>query len=245
MTLSAFVLPHVTAGVFALILFWLAALNRKGTLFHRRVGQCYLLAMALIVLTGIPLTIKALINGHFISALFLGYLLTLVSHSCISSVRSIRHRKHRAIYLGRFHQISTGLLGLAGLAVMWFGWSTSMALILVPFGAIGVAAVIGLIRDIQQASVPQNWWLKAHYGAMIGNGVATHIAFSQIGLARLLPGQSWTATLGWLLPLIIGIAAARLLDRRYARSTATIPGRPQNPTIRLDEPNHPLQLPRS
>jgi hypothetical protein len=225
MTLSSFVLPHVIAGILALLLFWTAAFNRKGTALHRRIGQAYLLSMAVIVLTGIPLTLKAYLLGHYTSALFLGYLLILVSHSSLTSVRAIRLRQDRSAFLGPVHRIATGILGAAGAAVIIMGASSSMAVILVPFGCIGVISMIALVRDIRAQEASRNWWLKEHYGAMIGNGIATHIAFSQIGLSRVLPGQGeLSSMLGWLLPLIIGLAAITWLNRRFQAPGAKMPG---------------------
>jgi uncharacterized membrane protein len=244
MDLSLFVLPHVIAGVLALVLFWLTVFNRKGTRFHRRVGHAYLLSMGFIVVTGIPLTLKAYLVGYATTALFLGYLLILVSHGCVTSVRAIRYRNDRAGFLGPFHRVATGILGLSGAAVIVLAWGSSMAFILVPFGAIGVIGLVGLFRDLRGREVPGNWWLREHYGAMIGNGIATHIAFSQIGLARLFPGQgSLTSVLGWLLPLVIGLAAIQILNRRFAHAAAKIPGRSQTGVPASNEPNHPLQLP--
>ena len=244
MDLNLFVLPHVIAGALALVLFWLVVFNRKGSRFHRRVGQAYLLAMGFIVLTGIPLTIKAYLLGYSTTALFLGYLLILVSHGSINGLRAIRYRNDRAGFFGPVHRTSAGVLGLAGAAVIVLGWGSPMAFILVPFGAIGVFGLIGLVREIKARDYPRNWWLREHYGAMIGNGIATHIAFSQIGLARLFPGQgSLTTLLGWLLPLVIGLAAIQILNRRHDRSAAKIPARSQTARPAANEPNHPLQLP--
>jgi len=131
--------------------------------------------------------------------------------------------------LGPFHQVATGILGTAGAAVMIYGWGSNMAVILIPFGAIGVMSLIGLVRDMRKAEYATNWWLKEHYGAMIGNGIATHIAFSQIGLARILPGQSGTVTmLGWLVPLAVGMTAIVVLNRRYRKVS------PRTPPVKID-----------
>src|SRR6056297_611622 len=224
MTLSSFVLPHVIAGTLALLLFWTAAFNRKGTALHRRIGQAYLLSMTVIVLTGIPLTLKAYMLGNYTSTLFLGFLFILVSHSCLTSGGALCHRQHREAFPGPVHRIAAGILGAAAAAVIIMGASSSMAAILVPFGCIGVISMIALIRDIRAQEASRNWWLKEHYGAMIGNGIATHIAFSQIGLSRVLPGQGeLSSMLGWLLPLIIGLAAVTWLNRRYQAPGAKMP----------------------
>ncbi|MCA1713620.1 MAG: hypothetical protein LC715_00305 [Gammaproteobacteria bacterium] len=44
------------------------------------------------------------------------------------------------------------------------------------------------------------WWLVEHYSAMLGNGIATHVAFVSIGLPRLLPAVDGVGLhyLGWL-----------------------------------------------
>ena len=67
------------------------------------------------------------------------------------------------------------------------------------------------------------WWLAEHYGAMLGNGVATHVAFLSIGLPRLLPAIDGDALhyLGWFAPLVWWRCRPRcLLDRRWKPRTA-------------------------
>ena len=56
-----------------------------------------------------------------------------------------------------------------------------------------------------------------HYTAMLGNGVATHIAFLGIGLPRLLPAVDGTALhyAAWFGPLGAAVIAKWLLDRRW------------------------------
>lgn len=227
MTLASFVPPHLIAGGLALVLFWVAVFSRKGSLWHRRVGQAFLACMAVVVLSGIPLTLHLYLKGAETFAIFLGYLVILVSLASINSVRAIRYRQDRSAYLNRTHQVSIVILALAGLAVIVVGLNSPMAPILVPFGALGLFSLIGLVRDLKRVEISRSWWLKEHYGNMIGNGIATHIAFSQIGLVRLLPGQGYLVNLlGWLLPLTIGLAAIAVLNRRYRGATVKLPGRP-------------------
>ena len=53
---------------------------------------------------------------------------------------------------------------------------------------------------------------------MLGNGVATHIAFLGLGLPRLLPMVDGTALhyVAWFGPLLVAVFAKPLLDRRFA-----------------------------
>jgi hypothetical protein len=63
--------------------------------------------------------------------------------------------------------------------------------------------------------------------AMLGCGVATHIAFLLIGLPRVLPA-AWNGpalqTFGWLAPLAVAAIASRVLARKY------LPARFQSPS---------------
>ena len=221
--LASFTLPHVIAGTAALILFWINALAPKGTAAHRRFGHAYLIAMAVVLLTGIPLTVHLIVQGHVITGTFLGYLLLLVAWSCLNSVRSIRCRHDRKRFYDLGHLVAAAILAVAGIIVMVVGIRSGSALILVPFGAIGPLSAFGALRDRGRVEFARNWWLKEHYGATIASGIATHIAFAQIGLARLLPGDAQLAQmLSWLLPLVIGIAAIMVLNRRYRPATATM-----------------------
>ena len=47
---------HVAAGATALATFWTAAVLRKGSTRHRRVGQVFLVAMIGVLASGVPLT---------------------------------------------------------------------------------------------------------------------------------------------------------------------------------------------
>lgn len=82
----------------------------------------------------------------------------------------------------------------------------------------------------QRLAAQPRWWLVEHYTAMLGNGIATHVAFLAIGLPRLLPAVNGTALhyFAWFGPVSVAIVAKVLVDRRYraarpvARQPATL-----------------------
>ena len=79
--LSGFAQPHALIGTIALVTFWTAALVKKGTPLHKRVGKVYLLAMIGVVLTAMPLALGYALEGQWVGAAFLGYLVVLVTHA--------------------------------------------------------------------------------------------------------------------------------------------------------------------
>jgi hypothetical protein len=131
---------------------------------------------------------------------------------------AIRWKRDFARFTGMGFRIGAGVLTLAGVGVVALGVA-AQSWLLVIFGLIGPAGGLEARRLIRNGPSGPNWWIKEHYGAMIGNGVATHIAFLQIGLLRLVPelGATVIQHLAWFAPLAVGIAAGRWLDRRYLR----------------------------
>lgn len=217
-SLSAFAVPHVLAGTLALLTFWTVAVLRKGTNRHRLVGRVYLLAMATVVVTGVPLTLARALDGQTVGAAFLGYLLLLVSTSVWLSWRAIRDRAAPARYFGRVHAALAVANPLAGLAVLALGLSVGSTL-LTGFSLVGVFTGVDMWRRRRVMPARPNWWMKEHYGAMIANGAATHVAFLALGLPRLLPDIAGSAVYlaGWFLPVLLAVAATLWLDRRHAR----------------------------
>ena len=219
--LSLFVLPHVLAGSVALLTFWTSGLSRKGSTIHRYSGRVYLIAMALIVVSGIPLTLLSAVRGNMPAAIFLGYLLILVSYNCMNAWRAIRSKRDFQRYSDRLYRISALVLGLAGIAVVLLGIQVNMV-ILIAFGTIGPITAWQAFGLIRKGPRDGRWWLREHFGAMIGNGVATHIAFLQIGLSSTFRSLDLVViqNLAWLAPLAVGVIVGVMLHRKYRVSKA-------------------------
>lgn len=212
---------HIAAGSIALATFWTAGLARKGSPLHRSVGKVYLLAMLGVIASGVPLVDAMVARGQQIGALFLTYLLLLVGNGCWSAWRAIRDRTDRARYFGPMYWILAGVVALCGLAIVALGAKIGATLLMV-FGSIGVLGGIGAVQSWRRAPNDPKWWLREHYGAMIGNGVATHIAFFAVGLRNAFPGidPMIVQNLAWFLPLAGALVAGVWLNRRYGRRAA-------------------------
>ena len=89
---SMLVAVHVLVGAVALASFWTAALLRKGTPAHRATGRIYLLAMVGIIVTGTPMAVSRWLDGHPVTAAFLGYLVVITATGVWVSWRAVRDK---------------------------------------------------------------------------------------------------------------------------------------------------------
>jgi hypothetical protein len=209
-------LLHIIAGTLALLAFWLAAVLRKGSPNHRLVGRIHLLSMAVVLVTGVPLALQRLLLGHPVTATFLGYLIVLVGTTVWLAWRAIRDRHDPARYFGRVYRALAVANALAGLVVLGVGVRAGQPL-LIGFAFVGLFAGFDMWRRRRIIAQQPRWWMREHYGAMVGNGAATHVALLAIGLPRLLPDVSGSALFyaAWFAPVVLAFVAKLRLDRRY------------------------------
>ncbi len=213
------VAAHATVGVLALLTFWSAALLRKGSPLHRRVGQGYLLAMLGIIVTALPMTAYKLAQGQSVTAAFLAYLVVITATGVWGAWRAIRDKHDVVRYTGPVYAGLAWLCLLSGVGVLALGIKAGAPL-LMGFSVVGLFTGQDMLRKCRnraRLAAQPRWWLVEHYSAMLGNGIATHIAFLAIGLPRLLPAIDGVALhyLGWFGPLVVAVIAKVLIDRRW------------------------------
>jgi len=179
-----------------------------------------------VIVSGVPLVLNLIERGQQIGALFLTYLLLLVGNACWTAWRAIRARRDRAAYYGGMYWFMAATVGLAGLGTIALGVKSGAPLLMV-FGSVGVLGGVGAVQSWRRAPNDPKWWLREHYGAMIGNGVATHIAFFSIGLRNAFPGVDpmLVQNLAWFVPLAGSVVAGVWLNRKYGRSRPAAIGR--------------------
>ncbi len=216
---AALVAVHIATGAVALAAFWTAAALRKGSPAHRRVGQTYLWAMLGIVVTAVPLALARWYDGHPVTAAFLGYLAVITATGVWLSWRAVRDKAAPRRFTGPVFVALAGLSLVSGAGVLALGLQRGAPL-LIGFSFVGIVSGALMLRQRAQrdriATTPR-WWLVEHYTAMVGNGIATHIAFLGIGLPRLLPNVDGTVLhyLAWFGPLGVALIAKLWLDRRW------------------------------
>jgi hypothetical protein len=218
---------HSLAGAVSLLTFWLAAFARKGGPLHRGSGKVYLVAMLGICVTALPMAATFFLRGQNGIATFLVYLVVITGTSMWLGWRAIRRKRDQAAYRDRRYAVVGALNVLSAAVVLSVGLKIGNPL-LIGFSAVGALVGAGMLRRLRSPIDAGNWWLQEHYGAMLGCGTATHVAFFAIGLKGVLAalGLQMTGNLQlvpWAVPVLVSFIAGVLLDRRYARKPATKP----------------------
>jgi hypothetical protein len=211
-------IAHVSFGAIALMAFWVTAALKKGTRTHRNVGTAYLMAMLAVIISALPLAVAAFAAGHTRTGVFLAYLIVITATPLWVGRRAVR-RRYSAAEFSRSPYQSLGVTNIACAAVvLGLGIATGTPL-LVGLSVVGFFIGIRIVRFAANPPTSRQWWLKQHYLSMIGSGVASHIAFLNIGLPRLVPKQFGGAALyvAWFGPLAVATLAAWWLNRRYGR----------------------------
>lgn len=213
---------HVIAGCIALSTFWVAALSRKGSPLHKAVGKAYLIAMCGILATGFPMGVYAMVYFNVAVGAFLMYLLIITGSAMWTSWRAVKDKRDVRAFKGRMYRMLMVLNAVSGLAMIYVGLvhGGEMRVIITAFSFIGIFAAIGSWRFLRRTEHEPKWWMREHINGMLGNAVATHIAFLQIGLPKILPmiAGPTQQTLAWLGPLAITFVAGAYLTRKYIGS---------------------------
>jgi len=212
---------HGLLGAVALVTFWLAGLTRKGSPVHRAAGKVYLAAMVVLLVSAVPLALRILVTTNTVAGAFLLYLEVITITSVWCSWRAIRDKRDWARYTGVAYRALAWLNVGSGAAILVLGVVAGGGLrfILAGFSLVGLLGGRSMLRFAKAAPSDPRWWLGEHFGAMIGNGVATHIAFLSIGLPKLLPALAGPVmhNSAWLGPLALAVVARTLLNRKYMK----------------------------
>ena len=217
---SLLAIAHAGFGTLALITFWTAGLARKGSPLHVAAGKLYLLAMAALLAFALPMSVLILLAyGKPVIGSFLLYLIVITVTGVWLSWRAIRDKRDWVRFTGPVYRALMWLNLAAGIGIALVGlfFAQQMQLIIVSFSLIGIATFARMRSFSAQPPSETRWWMRQHLNAMLGNGVATHIALLSIGLPRLLPMLQGPVfqNIAWLAPLGVAALAGIYLGRKY------------------------------
>lgn len=219
-----FAMVHALFGTAALITFWSAAWMKKGSPRHRAIGKVFLLTMCGVIVSGIPLVIEQVfIRQRLVGGVFLAYLLPLTAQACWLAWRAITDKRDWRVMTARIGwHLVLWLPVLAAIPVLVVG-VMKMQWLLMGFSMIAFINGAQMLRFARRGPHQANWHVVQHYQAMLGAGVATHIAFLGIGMQ---PVWRWLKTttdvpptlielFPWFAPLAVAMLAGVWLGRKY------------------------------
>jgi hypothetical protein len=209
---------HAGLGSAALLSFWIAALAQKGGRVHKLAGKVYVPVMAGLLLPAVPLSWRALLHFSTVFGLFLFYLLLITATALWRGWTAVRRKRDFDAYARTRGARALAFANIAGGAAILGVGAASGQVVLMGFSLVGILAGRDMLRLAETGPAHPRWWMQSHLSAMIGCGVATHIAFLLIGLPPLLPA-TWNGPLlqssCWLAPLLVAALARRHLTRKY------------------------------
>ena len=225
-----FVALHALFGTVALLTFWSAAWMKKGSPRHRAIGKVFLLAMCGVIASGIPLAVvQAVFRRNLVGGVFLAYLLPLTGQACWLAWRAVTDKRDWRVMTSRIGwHVVLWLPALCAIPVIVVGMMKAQWL-LIGFSLIAFINAVQMLRFARRGPRKPNWHIVQHYQAMLGAGVATHVAFLSIGMQ---PVWRWLKTtmhvpgtlielFPWFAPLAVAMLAAAWLGRKYDRRRAT------------------------
>lgn len=211
---------HAAVGTTALATFWVSGMTKKGSPIHKASGKIYLLAMVGILLSAFPMATFIMLSGKPVIGGFLLYLLIITMTSVWNSWRAIRDKRDWKRYTGPVYRALMILNLLGGLSIAAIGLFLAefMQMVITSFSLIGLIGAYQMYKFQREAPTDPRWWMREHLTAMVGNGVATHIAFLQIGLPKILPMISGPVmvNVAWIGPLVVAVIAGTYLTRKYS-----------------------------
>jgi len=208
---------HLVFGGLSLVTFWWQMVARKRGPRHRRVGQVYFLAMAGVALTAVPMTVMIGLDGRWPTALFLGFLAWITVAAGVSAWAAARWRQRHLAAQRRFDVAANG--GLLAISLTLLALIQVGGALFVGLGAFGLWAAITELRRPADDLAWRSWKVR-HVGAVMGTGMAVHIAFFSFGLSRLL-GDRYSAyffLVAFAVPVLLGNWAIARFTRPYRRS---------------------------
>ncbi len=216
---------HGLCGLVALVTFWMAAFAKKGAPWHLRVGKAYMIAMLGIIATAVPMVVIIGLQGKPGIATFLAYLVVITASGIWMGWRAVKRKRDQAAFRGGTY-LWVAVLNLVASAVVFAVGLKMSQVLLMGFSAVGMITGVQMLVRRARPMTAMRWWMKEHYAAMVGCGVATHIAFLAIGFDRIIrmvgidpPG--WYHLIAWFLPLSLSFVVMAWLNRKYMPKAVT------------------------
>jgi hypothetical protein len=223
---------HILLGFLALVGFWGAASQTKGSQQHKRFGRMYVIVMALLLSVTLIMAVGMVVTDQGKRATFNVYITLVAATSVWMAWRSIVDRNNVNAFRG---------IACKTLCAVLTGYALFLLFVIVPkvepvavkvmvaaFSVLGLATSGSLLYRIVRGADHKQWWLSDHLTAMALNFGATHSSMTILGLSSLIPAVNDPAMRTTI--LICWIVAA-LVVRLWAGQRFLKPNRRNGPAM--------------
>ena len=204
---------HILLGFLALVGFWGAALQTKGSPRHKRFGRLYVVVMALLLATTLIMSVGMVISDQGKRATFNVYISLVAGTSVWMAWRSIVDRDNVNAFRGIVCKLLCAVLTVYALFLLFVivpkVGPPAVKLMVCAFAVLGLATTGSLLWRIVRGADHPRWWLSDHLTAMSLNFGATHSSMTILGLSSLVPAVNDPAMRTTI--LICWMAAALLV----------------------------------
>ena len=177
--------PHIFAGSLVLACFWGALLSRKGSPTHKTYGRIYLLLLAPILITVVPISLHVAARSDAARLVQLGYLALVVTTAGWTTWRAIRDRNAADRFRGPVFKTLAALMFISGAVLLVLGAALARPLTM-GFSALGLVFGGAMLWELWREPAP-GWWKIWHLNGVSLLFAATHASFVGIVAERLLP----------------------------------------------------------
>ncbi|HEY4179130.1 MAG TPA: hypothetical protein VGM90_19940 [Kofleriaceae bacterium] len=217
--------PHIVAGVVALLAMIIPLVARKGGRLHRRAGWVFVVAMSGVSVTAFVLAILRFTmadarhpNAHAFG-FFLFYVATLTAAGVSSGIRALRFKTRTAPHRNAWDLGISGANVAMALATLAYGVIDHRTLF-IAFSLVGLTSGIGQLRYWLRAPTSRHHWWFAHMSGMLGSCIAALTALVVVNAARF--GTRTFATAIWIAVPAIGVPAIFAWTAYYRRRFSAV-----------------------
>lgn len=211
---------HIPFGAISLILFWIPVGLKKGSPNHRKYGKYYFWTMWVVLITSALLSVSNTIMGHYMAAIYLGFLSLITSYPLWYSYEILQQSREWSPKYVNIRRIFLSLMFISGLILIMIGGIMfqfkGMGTMMVFFGMVGLLSGRDLLMSKHKA-IEKETRIKMHIQGTIISGIAAYTAFFAFGGSRLFievlhMHHQWMA-IPWIAPTLLGVIYMRYMKK--------------------------------
>ena len=233
---------HVLGAVASVAVFWAAAVVKKGSAHHTRVGRLFVRAMTVMLVSAlglsafnlsVPLALHPLdARAFWLNAIWQTYVAVQLLLSVRFGTRVARTHSVCWRDLGTDLPLAAGLL-LGGVALTVFGLGAGHAFN-TAFGVVGtISSGRRLFVLLRPPRSPMAWWYE-HMSTLLGIGIPLHATFL-LAVGRHLPESVGTWRVALPAVVVLGFPATSIWIRYYRRRFES-----HSPSPHANDPSRPV-----